>query len=476
MNQELSVVTTPQATVTGRRRADGGSEFRGIRYATGARYEHPVDVALQGSVSALEYGPICPQVPGFLEQTLGLDASSMDEDCFFLNVYTPQDVSDSSSLPVLFWIHGGAYTNGAGSLDWYHGSSLANRHTVVVSINYRLGILGFLGEENFGTEDMMSALRWTREHIASFGGNPNNITIFGESAGGSAVVSLMAASGADTLFHKAWAMSPSIGQLRTRERALDVQTEIFTEANVRTTSELAELPLQRLLDVQTALLSRPSREFDWFAPASSCNTIASNLLETASADPRPFVIGTNKDENKLWAAFNPSASTVTQQDWTQHATKIFQQNATRAQTVYAEHRPGESPHFLMSAVDTDVAFRARAWSLVDQRCRHANPTWMYWFTWATPAFGGLLGSCHALDIPFAFDNLDAPGGEMFTGNGAERIPLAKRFADEVVHFATHGHPSWQQYNITSRPTLQLDAEVTLVQDPESAIRELFTAQ
>jgi para-nitrobenzyl esterase len=199
-------------------------------------------------------------------------------------------------------------------------------------------------------------------------------------------------------------------------------------------------------------------------------------LETASADPRPFVIGTNKDENKLWAAFNPSASTVTQQDWTQHATKIFQQNATRAQTVYAEHRPGESPHFLMSAVDTDVAFRARAWSLVDQRCRQANPTWMYWFTWATPAFGGLLGSCHALDIPFAFDNLDAPGGEMFTGNGAERIPLAKRFADEVVHFATHGHPSWQQYNLTSRPTLQLDAEVTLVQDPESAIRELFTAQ
>jgi para-nitrobenzyl esterase len=168
MNQDLAVVTTSSATVTGRRREDGGSEFRGIRYATGTRFTRPTDVSPDGDVFALEFGAICPQVPGFLEQTLGLDASSMSEDCFYLNVYVPEGASASSSLPVLFWIHGGAYTNGAGSLDWYHGSSLAKRGTVVVSINYRLGIFGFLGEENYGTEDMMSALRWRiRSCIAS---------------------------------------------------------------------------------------------------------------------------------------------------------------------------------------------------------------------------------------------------------------------------------------------------------------------
>ena len=476
MNQDLAVVTTPSASVTGRRRNGDGSEFRGIRYATAARFTRPTDVALEGDVSALEFGAICPQVPGFLEQTLGLDASSMSEDCFYLNVYVPEGASASSSLPVLFWIHGGAYTNGAGSLDWYHGSSLAKRNTVVVSINYRLGILGFLGEENYGTEDMMSALRWTHENISFFGGNPNNVTIFGESAGGSAVVSLLAAADADHLFHKAWAMSPSIGQLRTRDRAMDVQKEIFAEAAVTSRDELAALSLDRLLEIQTALLTRPAREFDWFAPAASCNSIASDLLAKASSDARPFVIGTNKDENKLWAAFNPSAATVTQQDWLQHTTKIFQGNASAAQAAYEQHRAGESPHFLISAVDTDVAFRARAWSLADERCSLSNPTWMYWFTWATPAFGGILGSCHALDIPFAFDNLDAPGGEMFTGTDPERLPLAQRFADEIAHFATHAHPTWELYNTATRPTLRLDSEISLLQDPEGALRELFTTK
>ena len=101
---------------------------------------------------------------------------------------------------------------------------------------------------------------------------------------------------------------------------------------------------------------------------------------------------------------------------------------------------------------------------------------MYWFTWQTPAFGGILGSCHALDIPFAFDNLDAPGGELFTGDSPDRIALAQRFADEIVHFATHGHPTWSQYDDEMRNTLQLDTEVSLVSDPESDVRQLFTAK
>ena len=476
MGLETSLLTTPNATVRGLLREDGSSEFRGIRYATSQRFQRPIDVELSGDVDASVYGSICPQVPGFLEQSLGLDSSSMSEDCLFLNVYVPAEASSASQLPVLFWIHGGAYTNGAGSLDWYHGSSLAKRGAVVVTINYRLGIFGFIGSENLGTEDMVSALRWTKKNISHFGGNPDNITIFGESAGGSAVVSLLASSDAEPLFHKAWAMSPSIGQLRSADRGREIQDKILVAANVKSIQELSGKSVDELLEIQNALLTQPSREFDWFAPSAGCNSLSSTLLATAAESPKPFVIGTNRDENKLWSAFNPASAATTREEWIQHTSRIFGEKATSAQVVYEARRADETPHFLISAVDTDVAFRARAWSLVNDRCAHAMPTWMYWFTWPTPAFGGLLGSCHALDIPFAFDNLDAPGGEMFTGDSPDRLSIAERFADELVTFAAHGHPTWEQYNTDSRPTLQIDVSVDLVLDPEHDIRQLFTTK
>ena len=170
----------------GKATANGGSEFLGIPFATAGRFLPPTDIASgYNNFDASSYGYICPQTPGMLEMALNMDASHMNEDCLNLNVYTPNDSSDSQSLPVLVWIHGGAYTNGAGSVAWYHGSSLASRGCIVVTINYRLGALGFLGDENYGILDMLSALRWVQRNIASFGGNANNVTIFGESAGGS---------------------------------------------------------------------------------------------------------------------------------------------------------------------------------------------------------------------------------------------------------------------------------------------------
>ena len=474
MSVNHSLVTVGNATIQGITRDDGGCEFRGIQYATAKRFADPVDVEISGNIDARNYGPISPQVPGFLEQTVGLDSSSMSDECLYLNVYSPPLAKTDAKLPVLFWIHGGAYTNGAGSLSWYHGSRLALRDCVVVTINYRLGIFGFLGEANLGVKDMVSALRWTNKYISHFGGNAENVTIFGESAGGSAVVSLMATPSAEPLFQKAWAMSPSIGQLRTRSRALEIQDIIFSHASVTNASELESKTFDQLLEIQNAVLTMTSTEYDWFAPTDNSEFIPENILNVAARSPKPFVIGTNRDENKLWAAFDPKAADVTDEDWQQHLHKIFGSHKDEADKVYREMRAGESAHFLISAVNTDVGFRARAWSLVNHRIQNNMPTWMYWFTWQTPAFGGILGSCHALDIPFAFDNLDAPGGEMLTGDSPERFPLASRFADEIAHFGCHGHPTWSQYDSVERNTLQLDTNVTLVRDPESKIRELFT--
>lgn len=475
MSTETTEITTGHWTVRGLHRPDGGAEFRGIAFARAERFGLSHDIELSGTVEATQYGPISHQVPGFLEQALGLDSSSMSEDCLFLNVYVPAGATEDSKLPVLFWIHGGAYTNGAGSLDWYHGSNLASRGSVVVSINYRLGLLGFLGQTNCGVSDMISALRWTQRHISSFGGNPDNVTIFGESAGGSAVTALMASPTARKLFHKAWAMSPSIGQLRSAPRAGEILGQILAESGCVSIDELRRVPVDRLLEIQNALLTRESREFDWFAPTADGDMIDSDLLSSTAACAVPFVIGTNRDENRLWAAFQPNGDAVTDTQWHDHCRRTFGDRADEAKTTYEKMRPGDSPHFLMSAVNSDTAFRARAWSLVDSRMEAGTPTWMYWFTWPTPAFGGILGSCHALDIPFAFDNLDAPGGETFTGSDPSRAAIAERFADEVVAFATHGHPSWAQYETQSRPTLRIDTVTELLADPEQEIRTLFTA-
>jgi para-nitrobenzyl esterase len=471
---EVSTTTSPSGTFHGTVLDNGQSVYRGIKFAHAERWQHPVDIETYSSpVDASEAGFISPQVPGFLEQMLGTDASSMSEDCLHLNVFCPKDVTDASNLPVLFWIHGGAYTNGAGSIAWYDGTRLASRGTVVVSINYRLGALGFAGSENYGVLDMLSALRWVNRNIASFGGNPNNVTIFGESAGGSAVVSLMATDAAASLFHKAWSMSPSIGQLRDLPRAQKLLDELLEILDVDSLVTATQKSLDEVLEAGTKAATSPSKGFDIFAPTAGGTAVEADLLAAAARCPIPFVVGTNKDENKLWSAFDQEAASAGQIEWEKFSTQQFGARAESARQTYERFRPQEAARELMSAVNTDVSFRQRAQELSENRCAENTPTWMYWFTWETPAFGGILGSCHAIDIPFAFDNLDAPGAGMLLGEDPDRQVISDRFASEIVHFAIHGHPTWEQFNTQSRPTLVLGDFIELVNDPESEIRLLF---
>jgi para-nitrobenzyl esterase len=475
MSSTNRVVTTPSGNVQGINRSDGTTEFLGIRYATAKRFEPPVDtMSWSHTLQATSYGALAPQTPGMLEQMLGLSIDDMSEDCHFLNVYSPIDSTDTSNLPVLFWIHGGAFLNGAGSIAWYHGSPLARRGAVVVSINYRLGALGFLGDGNMGTLDMISALRWTNRNIKSFGGDPSNVTIFGESAGGSGVISLMASKEAEPYFHKVWSMSPSIGQLRSKSRTNEVTQQFFTAADISSMEEAKNLNLDQILAAQSVVIAQPSDSYDVFAPSELGASMSADIMGTAAVSPKPVVVGTNRDENKLFSAFDPTQANITTEQWHKFAGKIFGNKAETAIATYEAHRAGESPAQLISAVNTDIAFRRRAQLFAEQRNSHHSPTWMYWFTWATPAFGGLLGSCHALDIPFAFDNLDAPGTELLTGDAPDRKLLAERFSTEILHFAKHGHPSWEQFNTLNRPTLRLDTETSLLHDPEPEIRHLFS--
>jgi para-nitrobenzyl esterase len=475
MSSSTGIVTTPSGDLQGVVRPDGTTEFLGIRYATSERFLPPQDaLTWEGLLQASSYGPLAPQTPGMLEQMLGLSIDDMSEDCHFLNVFAPTEVTAGANLPVLFWIHGGAYLNGAGSLTWYHGSRLASRNAIVVSINYRLGALGFLGDGNMGTLDMISALRWTQRNIAAFGGDPGNVTIFGESAGGSAVISLLASEAASTLFHKVWSMSPSIGQLRSKNRGVEVAQQFFEAAGINSLEEAKNLTLEQVLSAQATVIALPSDSYDVFAPCEQGSGIEGQIMPKAALSPKPLVVGTNRDENKLFSAFDPTQANISNDKWLAFTQRIFETKAAQAAATYEKFRPGESPAQLISAVNTDIAFRRRAQLFAEQRCANDNPTWMYWFTWPTPVFGGVLGSCHALDIPFAFDNLGAPGTELLTGDGPERQALADRFASEIVQFAQHGHPSWEQFNTDSRPTLRLDMEISLIHDPEPQIRQLYS--
>ena len=221
--------TTPLGDYSGLNR-DGVFVFKGINYALADRFQ-PSELETStwsGLRDATVYGPQCLQVPGIMEQLLGESTQPMAEKCLTLNVFT---ADTSARKPVLVWIHGGAFTNGAGSVPWYDGSNLVRSgDIVVVTINYRLGALGFRGRDNAGLSDQVNALQWVRNNIASFGGDPSQVTIMGESAGGASVISLMACPHADGLYSGAIAMSPSIPQLRSSERGDEALSELLSAA------------------------------------------------------------------------------------------------------------------------------------------------------------------------------------------------------------------------------------------------------
>jgi para-nitrobenzyl esterase len=446
----------------------------GIRYARANRFGPPVREPFAGvPTDEGTAGPMAPQVPGMLEQLLGATDMVMDEDCLFLNVFAPADAREGSALPVLVWIHGGAYLNGSGSGPWYEGSRLSSRNAVVVTINYRLGAFGFLGEDNWGTLDQICALEWVRDHIAAFGGDADNVTIFGESAGGSAVLSLMAAPSAVGLFHRVIAQSPSIRQLRTVDVAREWERIFLDTIGVASRGDLVALPVERILAAQSEVIRMQSRNYDMFSPAAGGSGLADDILGSAASNPVPLVIGTTRDESRLFTMFDPQYANCDAEQWHGFLSNYFSDRVDDARSVFESHRSDATPAQLIAAVQTEHSFRQPAIALAEQRVRLGSATWMYWFTWASSAFDGLLGSCHALDIPFVFDNLSAPGIDTLLGGHDSMQGIATRFADEVTEFAAKGHAAWPMYDTTTRSTLRIDVDVEVLSDPEPAIRALF---
>ena len=365
----------------------------------------------------------------------------MSEDCLTLNVFTPG--VDGEQRPVMVWIHGGAFATGSGRIPWYSGHNFARDGVVLVTINYRLNAFGFLelgelfpgleGSGSVGIADQVAALEWVRDNIASFGGDPSNVTIFGESAGGMSVGTLLATPSAKGLFAKAIPQSGAahatltvdiatrIAQSSARSSASSRATPTRCPRSRRTTSSGRSTAMRTATDDDEIF----GRDFAGMSMASQ-PVIGTDLIPRSPIDAIrdgaakdvPVLIGTTLEEWKLFTLMTPPEAL--RQRAIRPLRNLCDQGGKPVDELVAayETKVGDNELELRVALETDRVFRIPAIRLAEAQVAQGTPVWMYRFDWKTPAFGGAMGACHALEIPFVFDNLDAPGVDVFTGGAA----------------------------------------------------------
>lgn len=482
------VVETACGRVRGRR-SRGAWTFRGIPYARPPvgplRFAPPEPPEPWAGVrDGTEFGPVAVQRPAGLEAMLGARRPPSSEDCLTLNVWTP--APDGGRRPVMVWVHGGAFLSGSGAVPWYDGANLAARDVVVVTCNYRLGALGFLhldavpGSGNAGLLDQVAALGWVAEHAAAFGGDPGNVTVFGESAGAMSIGALLGLPAARDRFHRAVLQSGACAHVHTREEADRVTHEVLAELDrPASVEDLRAVPVERLLDAQAAVVARHAAEPLSglpFQPVVDGVALPEHPLDAVAAGrvAADLVVGTTLEEARLFTLVDPRLADLDEarlSAWCDLAANGTGRAPGEALAAY-RRRLGEAPvRAVWDAVLTDRVFRIPAIRLAERQSTY-RPTHMYLFTWSTPAFGGALGSCHALEIPFVFDNLDAPGTGMFVGEVTDGMrAMATAMADAWAGFARDGRPAapgmpdWPRYDRERRATMVLDERFEVVDDP-----------
>ncbi len=484
------IVTTTSGPVRGLVR-DDIHVFRSIPYAAppvGAlRFRPPVPVAPWTEVrDATRFGPVAPQLPSPLEAALGAPDPVVDEaGCLTLSIYTPG--IEDAKRPVLFWIHGGAFVNGTGGSPIYDGSRFAaHGDVVIVSINYRLGAFGFLhlddlfGEEvagsgNAGILDQVLALEWVRDNIAAFGGDPARITIFGESAGGMSVGTLLGLPAAQGLFAQAIVQSGGGSFCQTRAKGTEIARTVLAEIGASTLTDLEAVPTDLVLEAQRTALAAVARIQLPFMPVVDGSVLPEAPLDgvRAGLGAVPTMIGTTKDEMTLFTRLDLGVGEMDGAAVSRTLAASFGDRAAEVAATYHSLVPSDDPSDVLTAVATDRVFRIPAIRLAEAGL-DTRPTYMYLFAWETPVFGGKLKSCHALELPFMWDAIDKPGLSMLTGDGPERQALADEMHAAWIAFARTGDPGWPAYDADRRATQVFDTTSEVVDDPMGAQRELWS--
>ena len=429
------------------------------------------------------------------------DTSPDSEDCLTLHVWTPNP-GDGAGRPVMVWLHGGAFSYGSANSDRLRGSRLAKRgDVVVVTVNHRLNIFGHLDlseaggaayarSGNAGVLDLIAALEWVRDNIAAFGGDPGNVTIFGESGGGGKVSTLLAMPSAMGLFHKAIIQSGAAIRHRTKERALKLTELVVKELGIATDviASLRAVPVARLLaaikPAERVLGASDHRLFDRypFGPVVDGDVLPNQPFDPEAPDIMgdiPLLIGDMKDETASFLAPDDLVwnRTLSEEQMIERVAAIAGTYTDRVVDTYRRQYPGASPADRLIATTTDSNFRIRSLTLAQRRAaKAAAPVWMYAFDWETPVLGGKMKAPHAMDVPFTFDTIDLTSA---TDNSETAKRLAAAMSGTWAAFARHGVPDnpsiphWPPYTAADRATLIFDATCRIENDPRGDTRALW---
>ncbi|MFF2556190.1 carboxylesterase/lipase family protein [Nocardia sp. NPDC058058] len=488
------VARTEFGQVRGRREGTT-AVWRGIPYAASAggpnRFRPPQPPhRWDGVRDCVKFGEIAPQSAGFVPVDSGL---RMGEDCLWLNVWAPAAATDEPR-PVMVWFHGGAYCLGTAAQAIYDGRKLAETgDLIVVTVNYRLGALGFLdlsslGADfvpNLGLHDQIFALEWVRDNIAAFGGDPSNVTIFGESSGAGCVTALLTSPRSAGLFHRAIAESPPATTVFGPERTAGVARRYLEilELPESRAGELLELPIERIATAAGVLFDEvPTKEPGRLAavPVVDGDLLPGYPTERfreGRSHRVPLIIGTNRDEASMFRLFRSPIMPVTPE-------------AVNSMLlgVAAEH-PGLSPERIAEiasayavtsargalSMSTDAAFRMPAHWVAEAHSAH-SPTWMYRFDHATPMLkAARVGAGHACELPYVFGNFGSFDRDptFWLGGRKAAQDVSGRIMRRWTAFATHGVPAaidgskhWPPYTVAERKTLVIDAADRIVEDPD----------
>jgi para-nitrobenzyl esterase len=454
----------------------GQHVFRGIRYGIADRFRAPRPSPRSGqAIDGLRFGPSAPQ--------RGEKYGPQGEDCLFLNIWTP-DPRPGAKLPVMVYFHGGAYSTGSVTDPLNDGRHLAARGVVVVTVNHRLNALGYLylarldprfpDSGNLGQLDLILALKWIRDNIAAFGGNPARIMVFGQSGGGAKIATLMGTPAAAGLFHRAATMSgqqvTASGPLNATQRA-----RAFLDRLKATPDDLLAMPVERLVEGLDATDPVMGGNI-YFGPVLDMKWLQRHPF-WPDANPQsnhiPMILGNTRDETR--AFFGPDHPKLQDLNWSNLADRMGPELKVdiHSEWVVSEYRrlfPAYSPEQIFFAATT----AGRSWrgqvEEAEARARAGAPTWVYQLDLASPV-EPWRGAPHMHDIPLVFGTLDAPGS--LTGTGAAARAVSEAMMDAFVAMARNGDPGWPQYRLPGRTTMIFNVPPRIENDPRREQRELF---